>query len=199
MKITRIEQIGKYKNAVYLDEEYAFWLSSRELYRWKLKEGIEIGTEVFARICKESVLERCKRKAVTYLKFCDRTEAELRQKLKQQMYLEEIIEQTIAYLYRCGYLDDARYVELFVNRNVNIHSRKWMEMKLMQKGIPREQLLDMLGDEYSEEEPIRRAIQKKMKNGQITDREQREKILAYLYRQGFGLQKSKKILEEYAE
>ena len=55
-----------------------------------------------------------KLKALSLLTDMDRTEAQLRQKLKQKAFEEDIIEQTIEYVKSFGYIDDAKYAQRFV-------------------------------------------------------------------------------------
>ncbi len=199
MKVTAIEQSDKYKYKVFLDEVYVFWLSWKELNFWKLKEGIDITREQFQKIMKETVLEKCKRKAISYLNLSDRTEYELRQKLKQQLYVEEIVDQTIAYLYGCHYLNDDRYIRYFIERNKSIHSKRWMEQKLQIKGIKREQLSMYWGDDYSEEDAIQKAVNRKLKGRSIADRAEKEKVLGYLFRQGYSVSSSMQAIKNYEE
>ena len=95
------------------------------------------------------------------------------------------------------YIDDHRYAENFVDVNKKKHSRKWIELRLQQKGIKKDLSDDFFDEEYSEDAPIKKAIEKKLKGASIQTREQREKILASLYRQGFSIYNIKKVLKEY--
>ena len=196
MVVTSIEKKGKYKYFVKVDEEFVFWLSWKELYFWNIKEGQELSEEQYSKIMKESILGKCKRKAVSYLKISDRTENELRQKLRMQDYVEPIIEETIAYLKELKYLDDDRFVDLYITTKQKSHSKKWIEMKLKQKGIKQEQIGKYM-ESTDEEIPLRREIEKKLKGECIKTRDEKEKIMAYLYRKGYSVQVAKRILEEY--
>lgn len=199
MRVTAIEQNGKYKYKVFLDEAYVFWLSWKELNFLKLKEGTDVSEEQFQKIMKEVILEKCKRKAISYLNLSDQTEYELRQKLKRQLYIEEIVEKTIAYLYCCHYLDDKRVIRYFIERNKNIHSKRWIEQKLQVKGIKREQLSEFWGEEYSEENAIERSINRKLKGRKIADCAERQKVLGYLFRQGYSISSSMHAIKNYEE
>lgn len=199
MKVTAIEQNGNYKYKIFLDEVYAFWLSWKEIKYFKIKEGSTISEEQFQKIMKEVVLEKCKRKALSYLNLSDQTEYELRQKLKRQLYVEEIVEQAIAYLYCCHYLDDERYIQYFIERNKNIHSKRWIEQKLQIKGIRKEQLLEYWGEDYTEENAIEKAVHRKLKGRKIADRAEREKVLGYLFRQGYSVSSAMRVIRNYEE
>lgn len=186
MCVTEIKKVGKYKYQVFLDGEFAFWLSFRELRFWKIAEGGELSEACYAKIMKETVLEKCKRKAIEYLKYADRTEAELRDRLSRQFYVESVIDDTITYLRYYGYLDDTRCIRNFIEKNKNNHSKRWIESKLKQKGVTRDQCDSLWGEEYSEEEPARKLLEKKLKGKIITEKKEKDKALGYLYRQGFS-------------
>ena len=197
MIVTRIEKKGKYKYYVYLDYEFAFWMTWKEIWLWKIEENKEISFELFRDIMKNTVLERAKRKAINYLKTMNRTEMELRNKLKKELFPEEIIEQVIAYLYQYHYIDDDYYIENFIEYKKRGHSRRWMEERLRLKGISREKINKFFQADYSEEEALRKAMEKKLRGKRIVTREEKQKIIAYVYRQGFSISHAQEILKEY--
>ena len=196
MLVTNVEKDGKYKYKVFLDELYAFWLSKKELYFLKIKLGTELTAEQYKKIRKEIILPKCKRKAISYLQLCDRTENELRGKLKLQLYAEDIIDQTIEYLRLYGYLDDSRVIVRYIEQHRKRHSKRWIEQHLLQKGIHREQLLEYWGEDYSEDEAIKKAIYKKTKGNRFVDYTERQKVVAYLGRQGFRMDQILKVMNE---
>lgn len=197
MQVTAIEKFGKYKYKVFLDYGFAFWVYWKDLQCWNIKVDREISSDMYEQLLNEVVLEKAKRKAISLLKYMNRTEQELRQKLKLQLYPIEVIDKTIEYVYSYHYLDDNRYIESFIACNQTLHSQHWIEMKLMQKGILKEQIRDFFTDAYSEEEALRKAIRKKLKGKLLENREEKQKILAYLFRQGFSVRSAKLILSEY--
>ena len=117
MVVTGIEKVGKYKYKVFIDMEYAFFMSWKELYHWNIKENEMLNEVQYQNIMKEVILKKCKRKALTLLKDKSRTEYELRQKLYTNLYTQEIINQTVDYIHSFHYLDDERYVENFIDSN----------------------------------------------------------------------------------
>lgn len=196
MLVTNIELDGKYKYKVFLDEAYAFWLSKKELYFLKIKLGTELTTEQYQKIRKEIILPKCKRKAISYLQLCDRTESELRSKLKLQLYGEDIIDHTMDYLRLYGYVDDSRVIVRYIEQHRRRHSKRWIEQHLLQKGIHKEQIAECWGEDYSEDEAIKKALNKKTKGKQIADYTERQKVVAYLGRQGFRMDQILKVINE---
>ena len=86
----------KTKFKVYVEEQFAFVLYKGELSRYQIAEGEQITEDTFQKIKKEVILKRAKLRALHLLNDMDRTEAQLRTKLKQGLYTEDIIEQAIA-------------------------------------------------------------------------------------------------------
>lgn len=197
--VTAIEKFGKYKYKVFVDYEFAFWAYWKDLQYWNIKENQNISVDTYEQFLNEVVLEKAKRKAISLLKYMNRTEQELRQKLKLQLYPLEVIDETIAYVESYHYLDDDWYIENFIACNQKTHSQRWIEMKLTQKGIEKEKIQEYFMEGYSEEDALRKAIKKKVKGKKIGDEKERQKILAYLFRQGFSVKNARQVLNEYVK
>ena len=72
---------------------------------------LKISEELYERILKEVLLKRAQARSLYILKSMDKTEAQMRQKLKEGTYPEKVIEEVIGWLYGFHYLDDRRYAE----------------------------------------------------------------------------------------
>ncbi len=92
MIVTKIESVTKTRFKVYVDEQFAFVLYKGELSRYRIVAEKEIEEEIFQKLKKEVVLKRAKLRALHLLNDMDRTEAQLRTKLKQGLYTEDIEE-----------------------------------------------------------------------------------------------------------
>jgi len=118
----------------------------------------------------------------------DRTEAELREKLLKAEFEPEYVEQAVAYVKSCGYLDDERYVRNYIEYRKDHKSRRRMEQELQfRKGVSSELIRKI----YDELEPvderalIRRQIQKKCGSMAEWDDRRKQKLIASLVRKGF--------------
>ena len=81
---------------------------------------------------------RAKLRALHLLTAMDRTEAKLREKL-QASYCEEAVETAINYVKTYGYLDDERYVRVYIESKSRTKSRKQIEQELIfNKGVSKE-------------------------------------------------------------
>lgn len=202
MIITRLEEFDKSKVSIYMDDEYSFWLYQKELEQYKLNIGAEIPEALYQELMHEVVGNRAKQKALSVLKFMDRTEQELRTRLAEAGYPEEIINQTIAYVNNYNYLDDARLAFSYTRARMNKKSKLVIKTELMQKGVGSQIIAQVFEEVYSgdpqedpELEAIRKAIARKTKAPEQLDFKEKQKLIASLYRKGFTMDKIRRLLE----
>ena len=145
---------------------------------------------------KEEV-RRAKLRALHLLTAMDRTEANLREKL-QGSYCDEAVEAAIAYVKTYGYLDDERYVRVYIESKSRTKSRKQIEQELIfQKGVSKEAV--QKGFEQAQmadvKEVIQRYMQKKKIDPQNCDYQQKQKFFAYMMRKGFQIEDLKSVFD----
>lgn len=188
MVVTNIEAVTSAKHKVYIEGEYAFILYKKELSRYRITVGCELEEDVCQKIRTEIVGKRAKLRAMHLLNDMGRTELQLRQKLEQDGYPEDIIEEAVSYVKSFGYVDDENYARIFVEGRKNKKSRKELFAALVQKGIDKE-VIEQVFEEYYEEDDARNAIaeilKKKHYNPEKSDSRERQKIFGYLTRKGF--------------
>ena len=140
-------------------------------------------------------VRRAKLRALHLLTAMDRTEAKLREKL-QASYCEEAVEEAVAYVKIYGYLDDERYVKVYIESKSRTKSRKQIEQELIfKKGVSKEAVEK--GFEQAEMadvvEVIQKYMQKKKIDPQNCDYEQKQKFFAYMMRKGFQIEELKMV------
>ena len=133
MKVTDIESVTNSKYKVYLDEQFAFVLYKGELSRYHVTEGSEITTDIYEEIRKEVIIKRAKLRALHLLNSMGRTEMQLRKKLKDSDYTDDVVEEAIKYVKSFGYINDTEYARSFVLNRKDKKSRKELYMLLCQK------------------------------------------------------------------
>ena len=146
----------------------------------------------------EDVLKQAKLKALSLLTDMDRTEAQLRQKLKQKSYEDTVIEQTIEYVKSFGYIDDAKYAQRFVESKKKTKSKQEMTAMLSQKGVNRGLITEALDICYTSEdavEAIRNLVKKKNYSFQDSTDKEKKKICEYLLRKGFCYDDIRQVLQ----
>lgn len=197
MKVTRVESVTKTKYKVFLEEQFAFELYKGELSRYRIAEGAELSEELYEKIRQEVILKRVKLRAMHLLNVADRTEADLRTKLRQNHYPEDLVEEAICYVKRFGYINDERYVQMYIMNRKEKKSRREIYGALLQKGIPGEVIDAAFEECYGREDAQEAVIALLRKKGYRADmdEEKKRKLCAYLARKGFGYEEIRRGME----
>lgn len=202
MTVTKIEPLGEERSRIYIDERLAFVLYRGELSRYGVKEGRELPEETYREIMDTVLAKRAKLRCMNLLKVMDRTEFQLRQKLDQGDYPEEIIDLALSYVKSYGYVNDEAYASRYIDSRQASKSRRQITCELMQKGISKGVILAA----YEEKEPvdegalIRRWLEKKHMDTQTASPKEKQKMYRFLMGKGFSSQEIGKALrgEEYS-
>jgi len=152
MYVTKIEPVTKTKYKVFIDGQFAFVLYKGELSRYHIAQDTEVDERLVSQILSEIVLKRAKLRAMHLLTDMDRTESQLRTKLKQGLYPDDIIEQAMAYVKSFGYVEDENYARRFVLSRQNSKSKKEIYASLCQKGVAKETIDKVMEECYEMEE-----------------------------------------------
>lgn len=143
-------------------------------------------------------LKQAKLKALNLLTDMDRTETQLRQKLKQKSYDDDVVEQAIEYVKSFGYIDDAKYARRFVENRKKTKSRQEISAMLSQKGLSREIITEALEICYRSEdavEAIRYLVEKKHYSPEESTEKEKKKIYDYLLRKGFYYEDIRQVIQ----
>ena len=144
---------------------------------------------------------RARRKALAVLSVTDKSEHDLRDRLKRAGFGSEAEEDAVQYVKRYGYLDDRRFAEHYIDVMQNKKSRKKIEFELLNRGIDRsliEEAFSCAG-ETDEKELIRKTLLKKFGRQDLTDENVRRKAVQSLGRQGFGVSDILSVLDTILE
>ena len=200
MTVTNITELSKSRVRIEIDHEFAFVLYKGELRLHKIEEGDEIEDAVYDMIMKDVLPKRAKLRAMNLLKNRTYTKAQLKDKLLQGGYPEQIADIAVDYVVSYRYVDDEQYVRDFIEYNREKKSRKRIQLDLMHKGIS-EQLFQDIWEEIAgdDEEAIEREqiiywMNKKHFCPQEATFEEKQKMMAFLYRKGFSINNIRSIL-----
>lgn len=197
MVVTNIESITKTKYRVYIDDEFAFVLYKGELFKYQIHKDEEISEETIAEIKKEVLVKRAKLRAMHLLNAMPRTEQQLREKLAQNEYPEDVIEAAVSYVKSFGYINDEAYIRNFIISRKNSKSKREIVMLLGQKGLRGELVDNIVEEMYAEESElstIKEIMRKKRWNPSEMEEKEKQKMLAYLMRKGFSYEEIRRAL-----
>lgn len=125
--------------------------------------------------------------ALFLLEYRDRTEKEMRQKLKEREYTQEEIDQVLVFLKEYRFINDAEYTRRYIRVNSTKKSTRQIRVELEKKGIGKE-LLSLCLEEapVDEEEQIRKLLVKKgYVPGEKMEPDAYRKVMGALCRKGF--------------
>ena len=199
MKINKI-----YRNKIYLDTEEIIDISPliRQKYDLKVNDNIE---RFYDEISYEASLE----KGIFLISLKDRTKKEIRLKLEEKFRNKSAILQAIEKLEELGYLNDLNYAISYIEGRT--YGKNRISYNLFQKGIDKatvEKAYLILAEEKEDnvdDTKLEKLIEKNSKKININNEraqkkvKEEQKLIQYLARQGFSLDKIFKKLKEYKE
>lgn len=192
MTVTQIIELGKSRSKVYIENEFAFVLYKGELRLFHLREGSEISEEDYRRILTEILPKRAKLRAMNLLKNKEYTVWELRKKLRDGGYPENIIDEAVEYVASYRYIDDLRYAADYITAHEDVRSRRRIEHDLLNKGISGNileeawSIWEQKGGMQDEEAMIIKLLDKRHYDPDASDIREKQKTYAFLMRKGFS-------------
>jgi len=202
MNVTQITEFTRSRCKIYIDQEFAFVLYKGELRLYRIREGEDIADDNYCTIMKEVLPRRAKLRCMNLLKSREYTEAQLRGKLQQGFYPEAVIDEAIAYMASCHYIDDLRYAVRYLSCYETTRSQRRMEQDLWKKGIAgavvEQALIEWEAESGGQDEMamIRKLLEKKKYNASTADLKEQQRIYAFLMRKGYsagGIRKAMKL------
>ena len=136
----------------------------------------------------DDMIKQAKLKALSLLTYMERTEFQLRKKLKDHQFSDEAIESAVEYVKSFGYINDAGYAERYIMNKQNSKSRQELYVALGQRGIRREYIEDALERCYESDNELRtiyRLCEKKHFAPDVATESEKKKMYQYLLRKGF--------------
>lgn len=200
--ITRLVQGKKNPNRVnlYLDDVFVFALSIDEVARHNLKKGSELNEAQITDLKETDQTDHSYGLILNFLSYRPRTIKEVRDRLYKYGVLDAVKQNLlIEKLKSKGYLDDLAFAKWFIeSRNTHkLRSPRQLTAELAGKGINRETISQVISTATDPEVTLTRLLTKKLGlNRQLTILE-RQKIYAYLSRQGFAWDKIKEVVKSW--
>lgn len=205
MQVTGLRKITNNRIEVTLDNEFTFVLYKGELHLYKIKENESISDDIYNEIVNVVLPKRAKLRAMNLLKVRPYTYKELWDKLKSGGYPDSIIKIAMDYVCSYRYVDDENYAHDYIETYKDRKNKARLMLELGKKGISKDIIeraiadyVDNNGSEY-EKEQIISFIKKKKFDPRESSYEDKMKLLAALYRKGYSVELSKKLLDITSE
>lgn len=139
--------------------------------------------------------------ALSLLEHRDRTEKEMRQKLRERDYGPQEIDEALSFLKEYHYIDDAEYAERYIRVYSSRKSTRQIRYDLQKKGVAKE-LVEVHLEEnpVDEEAQVRAYLQKKgYTPGERMDPAAYRKLTAALCRRGFSYEVIRRVADRMCD
>lgn len=204
MIVTDVIELDKKRSKVFLDGEFAFVLYKGELRDYKIKVGSDLSLNTYDEITGTVLSKRVKLRAMNLLQKKDYTEKQLRDKLIEGLYPDNLVDEAINYVKSYKYLDDERYTRDYITYHMSMRSRNRIIQDLVQKGIGKDILMPIMEEIYEEAgsesgedvelEQIQKLLIKKHYDKDMEYKD-KQKIMAFLMRRGYSMDKIRRAME----
>lgn len=170
---------------VYLDGRYAFSLAAIEAA--KLRRGQVLSDEDIERLEERDSFEKARNRALRFLSYRPRSEAEVRRYLRDKGVTSAVEEEIIERLTRAKLLDDVAFARYWVENRERFKPRgvRMLRYELRQKGVDDKTIAQALADLDEKESAYRAATQRGRRLAHLDQVSFRRKLSAYLQRRGF--------------
>jgi regulatory protein len=204
MKITRVVKKDSKNVSIHLDNDNVVFINYEIFIKSGLRKNDNISENQIDSLIKENQKFAVKQRAFRYLGRRLLSENELRLKLKQKKYDENIIDEIIEYLKENEYLNDLEFANVFSSEN--IRNKFWgknkVKAELMRRGINNEIILQVLLEKFPEGNDLNNAIelaQKKyllLSKRNLGQKKIKEKMISFLFSKGYDYEVIKKAVEQ---
>ncbi len=198
MYITGLKREKKRLTAVFVDGELWNRLDSEVLEQRAIKAGMQVDEDFLTELKFESDYKRAKDRAMYLISFRDYSEKELFSKLKRD-YDEAAVEKAVARMRDLGLVNDLNFAQKYAKELLfNKHfSKRRAEFELLQKGIDKDTVCDILAElEYDAVEQIRLLVDKKYRLA-YSDEKVKKRAVAFLQRYGYRWNDIKRFFDSY--
>jgi regulatory protein len=195
----RFQKRNKDRVNVYLDGQFAFGLAAIEAARLEIGQALHDAD--IARLQKQDEVERAYERALNFLSYRPRSEAEVRRNLSKKNVEKEVADLVVERLTRAGLLDDEGFARYWVENRLQFKPRgaRALRQELWEKGVP-EAVISQALEGFDEEAAAREAAEKGARRlARLEPRDFRRKLQSHMGRKGFSFAVIEPLIEEMIE
>lgn len=200
-KITKIEVCKRNKERVniYIDEDFAFAIDAELVYKYNIKVDKEIDVAKLSVIAKEEEFSKCKNLALKIIGRSYKTQSEIKKKLLEKEYSEEVVLKVIDFLKEYNFIDDYTFVKMYIKDRIVNQGKNKIKYSLVTKGVDKTLIENaFLELDTTEDEEEKAFILGKKKYESLSKRESdkiklKNKVIRYLIGRGYDYAISKEV------
>lgn len=187
---------------VVFEDETKLLLNYNIFEKYKVSVDMDFSENEILEMKYFSDIERAKSRAINYISGKLKTKYEVRLKLKENGFAEDVIDEVLDILEKEEYLNDKVYCEIFIEdkKKLNGYGKNKIKSLLIQKGISKNIFEDFL-NEFEYDEEFDNALKMGIKKLELLSNEEdnfkkKQKIINYLTYRGFGFDVINDVLKE---
>ena len=187
---------------VVFEDETKLLLNYNIFEKYKVSVDMDFSEDEILEMKYFSDIERAKSRAINYISGKLKTKYEVRLKLKENGFAEDVIDGVLDILEKEEYLNDKVYCEIFIEdkKKLNGYGKNKIKSLLIQKGISKNIFEDFL-NEFEYDEEFDNALKMGIKKLELLSNEEdnfkkKQKIINYLTYRGFGFDVINDVLKE---
>jgi regulatory protein len=193
MRITALEPQTQHPERVnlYLDGSFSLAISAELMLKLDLHVGRELSAADLAELQDEQARLQAVERAINYLSFRPRSQAEVRRYLRKKATPPQIIEAVLERLQQLDYVDDRAFASFWQENRQQFSPRgsQAVRNELRMKGVDRDIINETVSDEQDEELARRAAHRKAQSLLQVPEMDYttfRNRLGGFLVRRGFA-------------
>lgn len=187
---------------VVFEDETRLLLNYNIFEKYKVSVDMDFSEDEILEIKYFSDIERAKSRAINYILGKLKTKYEVRLKLKENGFAEDVIDEVLDILEKEEYLNDKVYCEIFIEdkKKLNGYGKNKIKSLLIQKGISKN-IFEGFLNEFEYDEEFDNALKMGIKKLELLSNEEdnfkkKQKIINYLVYRGFGFDVINDVLKE---
>lgn len=197
------QQRNKNRVNVYLDDKFGFGIDLDNFVLLHLKVDQELTEEEIAEVVKKAEFQKTYDKLLRFAMVRPRSKKEVTDYFRRKKVHESMHEKLLEKLKHLELLDDAKFAKWWIDQRANFKPKpkRILIQELRIKGIGKEIIDEILGEEIVDEEKMARELleKKAYKWRNLPARESRQKISQYLAGKGFSWDIIEKVTRKMVE
>ena len=188
--------------SIFLDGNFYCGVSEEVAIKHQLKKGTTIDENELKELLHDEELSNAKKYVYTILARRMYSSSEIRKKLKEQGYTDEIIDNVILMMEGYGYLNDKTFAEEWIQsrRQNNPKGKIVLKRELTQKGIEGDIIEEVFNQSFDESQQSEIALDMARRKSRSYRNDDpisaRRKLQGYLIRRGFDFETVRNVVDK---
>ncbi len=202
MKIERVVKKDEKNVTLILENNEKLFLSYEVFIKSGLRKNDEISEIRFSLLIEENQTFYIKQKSFRLLGRRQHSSYELKLKLKQKGYNDNLINEVISQLTESNYLNDYEFAKTFTEENIKnkLWGKRKLESELLKRGVNREIIGDIINKKFSGEDNYNafELGKKKLKTllgRNLPEEKIKIKLISFLISRGYDYETSRRTVE----